>query len=92
MFGIFIAEPHTCLEHCLDSNNLDIQFLWISSPFPPVTIHFRLNFDHFLPDSPSPHLLDIINVWPLKQKLVVVQTPEWKFKAKIARNATFEVR
>ena len=26
----------------------------------------------------------------LKQEVVVVQTPEWKFKANIARNATFE--
>ena len=26
----------------------------------------------------------------LKQKVVVVQTPEWKFKTNIARNATFE--
>ena len=26
----------------------------------------------------------------LKQKVVVVQTTEWKFKANIARNATFE--
>ena len=26
----------------------------------------------------------------LKQKVAVVQTPEWKFKANIARNATFE--
>ena len=26
----------------------------------------------------------------LKQKIVVAQTPEWKFKANIARNATFE--
>ena len=26
----------------------------------------------------------------LKQKVVVVQTPEWKFKANIARNTTFE--
>ena len=26
----------------------------------------------------------------LKQKEVVVQTPEWKFKANIARNAIFE--
>ena len=34
-------------------------------PPPPVTIHFRLNFNHFLPDPPSPHLLDVINVWPL---------------------------
>ena len=28
----------------------------------------------------------------LKQKVVVVQTPEWKCKANIARNATFEGR
>ena len=35
---------------------LDIQFLLISSPSspPPVTIDFRLNFYHFLPDSPPP--------------------------------------
>ena len=26
----------------------------------------------------------------LKQKIVVAQTPEWKFKANIARNVTFE--
>ena len=26
----------------------------------------------------------------LKQEVVVVLTPEWKFKANIARNATFE--
>ena len=26
----------------------------------------------------------------LKQEVVVVQTPEWKFKANIARNATFQ--
>ena len=26
----------------------------------------------------------------LKQEVVVVQTPEWKFKVGIARNATFE--
>ena len=25
----------------------------------------------------------------LKQKVVVVQTPEWKFKANIAKNTTF---
>ena len=28
----------------------------------------------------------------LKQEVVVVQTPEWKFKANIARNATFQGR
>ena len=28
----------------------------------------------------------------LEHKVVVVQTPEWKFKAIIARNATFEGR
>ena len=28
----------------------------------------------------------------LKQKVVLVQTPQWKFKANIARNATFKVR
>ena len=36
-------------------------------PLPPVAIHFRLNFDHFLPyttSPPPPHLLDVINVWP----------------------------
>ena len=34
-------------------------------PLPPVAIHFRLNFDHFLPYTTSPpHLLDVINVWP----------------------------
>ena len=26
----------------------------------------------------------------LKQEAVVIQTPEWKFKANIAKNATFE--
>ena len=26
----------------------------------------------------------------LNQKVLVLQTPEWKFKANIARNATFE--
>ena len=40
---------------------VDIQFLWIPSPT-PVTIHFHLNFHNFLPDHPSPHLLDHINV------------------------------
>ena len=30
--------------------------------------------------------------YPLKQKLVVAKTSEWKFKANIARNATFEGR
>ena len=30
------------------------------------------------------------NSYFLKQKLVVVQTLEWKFKASIARNATIE--
>ena len=47
----------------------DIQFLRIPCPSPPpVTIHFRLNFDHFLPDPSLPplHLLDVINVWPLR--------------------------
>ena len=29
---------------------------------------------------------------PLKQKVVAVKIPEWKFKANIARNATFEGR
>ena len=28
----------------------------------------------------------------LKQDAVVVQTPEWKFKANIGRNATYELR
>ena len=28
----------------------------------------------------------------LKHKVVVVQTPEWKFKANIARNVAFEGR
>ena len=28
----------------------------------------------------------------LNQKVLVLQTPEWKFKANIARNATFEGR
>ena len=50
---------------------MDIQFLSVD-PLPlllPVTIHFRLNFDHFLPDQtpPRPHLLDVINVWPLTE-------------------------
>ena len=27
---------------------------------------------------------------PLKQKVVVVQTPEWKFRANTARNVIFE--
>ena len=27
---------------------------------------------------------------PFKHKAVIVQTPEWKFKANIARNATYE--
>ena len=40
---------------------VDIQFLWMSPT--PVIIHFRLRFYHFLPDPPSPHLLDVINVW-----------------------------
>ena len=30
--------------------------------------------------------------YPLKQKAVVAQTLEWKFKANIARNTTFEGR
>ena len=30
------------------------------------------------------------NSYFLKQKLVVVQTLEWKFKANVARNATIE--
>ena len=33
----------------------------------------------------------ILHGWFLwKQKEMVVQTPEWKFKANVARNATFE--
>ena len=50
-----------CLEHCLDSNNTYTNY---SSghpisvdplPLTPlVTTHFRMNFDHFLPDPPSP--------------------------------------
>ena len=52
-----MTEPDICLEHCLDSLiliiALDIQFLQISSPSPPLTIHFRQNFDHFLPDPTS---------------------------------------
>ena len=35
-------------------------------PPPPLNIHFRLNFYHFLPDPPPPHLLHVINVWSLK--------------------------
>ena len=27
----------------------------------------------------------------LKQEVVVVQTPKWKFKPNIARNATFDI-
>ena len=65
-------EPDTCLEHCLDSNNtytnynsghpISVDPLPLA---PSVTIHFCLNFDHFLPDTPFSHLLDVINVWPL---------------------------
>ena len=79
--GTIIAEPDTSLEHLQQNQTpiwttvwtlitliliiaVDIQFLWI--PFPLVFIHFRLNFYHFLPDSSSPHLLDVINVCSLK--------------------------
>ena len=39
--------------------------------FPLVTIHFRLNFDYFIPDTPpSPtNLLDVLNEWPLRSIL-----------------------
>ena len=60
--GTFIAEPDTCLEHCLYSNNtytnyscghpISVNLLPITSP--SVTIHFRLNFDHCLPDPVPP--------------------------------------
>ena len=57
-----IAEPDTCLEHCLDSNNIYTNY---SSghpisvdplPLPPVTIDCCLNFDHFLPDPLPPSI------------------------------------
>ena len=55
-----IAESDTCLEHYMDSNNTYTNYSCghpisvdpLHLPL-PVTIHFRLNFDHFLPD-PSP--------------------------------------
>ena len=37
-----------------------------------------------------PHILHGENI--LKQKVVVVKTLEWKFKANIARNATLQGR
>ena len=55
--GTLIAEPDTCLEQCLDSNNTCTNY---SCGHPisvdslllfPVTIYLRLNFYHFLPDS-----------------------------------------
>ena len=59
--GTLIAESDTSLEHCLDSNNTYTNYS-SGHPIsvdplplhPPVTIHFRLNFYHFLPDLPSP--------------------------------------
>ena len=67
-----MAEPGNCLEHFLDSNNTYTNYSFghpISVdplPLPPVTIPFRLNFCHFLPDPPPlPHLLGVINVWSL---------------------------
>ena len=60
------AEPGTCQEH-LRQNQTSVwntysrarhlsgtleRFLRILPP--PVTIHFRLNFDYFLPDPPLP--------------------------------------
>ena len=58
------AEPDTCLEHSLDSNNtytnyssghpISVDPLPLFPPPPPVTIDFRLNSYHFLPDSTPP--------------------------------------
>ena len=54
--GTLKADPDTCLEHCLDSNNTYTNYncghpIYVGPlPLPPVTILFRLNFDHFLPD------------------------------------------
>ena len=60
--GTLLAEPDTCLEHYLDSNNtytnyssgqpISADALPLSPP--PVTIHFRLNFGHFLPEPLPP--------------------------------------
>ena len=72
--GTLAAEPDTCLEYCLGSNNTYTNYSSghpVSEdplPLPPVTIHFRQNFDHFLPEPPSPHLLDVINVCSLTYK------------------------
>ena len=82
--GTLAAEPDTCLEYCLGSNNTYTNYSSghpVSEdplPLPPVTIHFRQNFDHFLPEPPSPHLLDVINV--CSQTFAVILTSHWIFK------------
>ena len=78
--GTLIAEPGTCLEHCMDSNNGYTNYSCghpISVDplrFPLVTIHFRLNFDFLYlthPPLPPPplNLLDVLNEWPLRSIL-----------------------
>ena len=56
--GTLIAEPDTCLEHCLDSNNTYTNYSCGNptsvDPLPPVTIHFRPTFDLFIPLFPRP--------------------------------------
>ena len=65
--GTLITEPDTSLEHCLDSNNtytnyssghpISVDLLPLSpSPSTSVWIFYL---------TPSPHPLNVINVWPL---------------------------
>ena len=81
------------LQHCLDSNNTYTSYscghpISVDTlPLPPlVTIHSRLNFHHFSPDPPSPHQLDVINVWSLRcdgditRKSCVTLFPLWYLK------------
>ena len=68
--GTLIAEPYNCLEHCLDTNNTYTNYSCgypISSPSPPYSCNHPLpsEFLPFFTGPPSPHLLDVINVWSL---------------------------
>ena len=75
--GTLIAEPDTCLEHCLDSNNTYTNYSSghpISTdplPSPPLPPPHTQPFTSvriltiFFLTLPPRHVLDVINVWSL---------------------------
>ena len=58
IFGQELKKNYCHRDHTFIALKKNIQFF-----HPSLTIHFPLNFYHFLLDPPLPHLLDVINVW-----------------------------